>query len=320
MLSKGKHGAHLLVFNELRQMKSPVMCRSEAVSDICLKCERRFSKEWDLVSFPRRAFQRSSINKNIALLLESLPSSLSDLELPVARVCGKVHPKVQGKGLRFRSVRDTLLTSRSRYSTRSCVRSLSLPGVLVALHSGLDGALHVEERERSGQFLYPVPDSAWRPIGNRLPRSQLPLPVYHRRPGQWCGWLRSFSDLWSTDQTISYLLPSLIALNGCLSDHVACGNKANLAFLCRVKTFSWLFLKCQMIYKLHREILHMQLGIEGGKTLPSSQTGWFLIRLMWNGTKSIFNSHSYHVSFPYQHYSSGRYGSLFPPKNAKKKG
>lgn len=85
-------------------MKSPVMCRSEAVSDICLKCERRFSKEWDLVSFPRRAFQRSSINKNIALLLESLPSSLSDLELPVARVCGKVHPKVQGKGLRFRSV------------------------------------------------------------------------------------------------------------------------------------------------------------------------------------------------------------------------
>lgn len=68
-------------------MKSPVMCRSEAFSDICLKCERRFSKEWDLVSFPRRAFQRNSINKNIALLLESLPSSLSDLELPVVRVC-----------------------------------------------------------------------------------------------------------------------------------------------------------------------------------------------------------------------------------------
>lgn len=235
-------------------------------------------------------------------------------------VCvGKFIQRYRGRDRGFVLYADALLTSRSRYSTRSCVRSLSLPGVLVALHSGLDGALHVEERERSGQFLYPVLDGTWRPVGNRLPSSQLPLPVYHRRPRQWCGWLRSFSDLWSTDQTISYLLPSLIALNGCLSDLLACGNKANLAFLCRVKTFSWLFLKCQMIYKLHREILHMQLGIEGGKTLPSSQTGWFLIRLMWNGTKSIFNSHSCHVSFPYQHYSSGRYGSLFPPQNTHKK-
>lgn len=164
-------------------MKSPVMCRSEAFSDICLKCERRFSKECDLVSFPRRAFQRNSINKNIALLLESLPSSLSDLELPVVHVCvcGKVHPKVQGKGPQFRSLRRRFA---HRYSTRSCVRSLSLPGVLVALHSGLDGALHVEERERSGQFLYSVLDGTWRPVGNRLPSSQLPLPVYHRRPRQ----------------------------------------------------------------------------------------------------------------------------------------
>ncbi len=38
--------------------------------------------------------------------------------------------------------------------------------------------------ERSGQFLYPIPDRAGRPVGNRLPGSQLPLLVGHRGPGQ----------------------------------------------------------------------------------------------------------------------------------------
>lgn len=64
------------------------------------------------------------------------------------------------------------------------MRFLSILGVLVALHFGLDGALHVAKRERSGQFLYPIPDSAGRPVGNRLPGSQLPLLVDHRGPGQ----------------------------------------------------------------------------------------------------------------------------------------
>ncbi len=134
------------------------------------------------------------------------------------------------------TVEGTVVLRKSsfQYSTRFCVRFLSILGVLVALHFGLDGALHVAKRERSGQFLYPIPDSAGRPVGNRLPGSQLPLLVDHRGPGQWCGWLTSFFDLWPADQTIPYLLSSLIALNGCLSDW-ACGIKTN-------------FLKCQMIY------------------------------------------------------------------------
>ncbi|KAL0196289.1 hypothetical protein M9458_009861, partial [Cirrhinus mrigala] len=56
---------------------------------------------------------------------------------------------------------------------------------------GLDGALHVEKRERSGQFLHPVSNSVGRPVGNCFPGSQLPLLVDHRGPGQRCGRLSS---------------------------------------------------------------------------------------------------------------------------------
>ncbi len=117
--------------------------------------------------------------------------TLSGLELPVCVIVWKVHPKIQRKRPWFYA-RAQL---GWRVSTCFCVRFLSILGVLVALHFGLDGSLHVEKRERSRQFLYPIPDRAGRPVGNRLPGSQLPLLVGHRGPGQWCGWLRSFFDL-----------------------------------------------------------------------------------------------------------------------------
>lgn len=69
----------------------------------------------------------------------------------------------------------------------TCVLSVPPPSGLAApVHSGLDGPLHVAERQRPGQLLHPLPDGSGGPAGHGPAGLQLPLLVGHWGQGQRC--------------------------------------------------------------------------------------------------------------------------------------